>query len=106
MDTRSGDCTGTDFLFIIYSCKKNARVSNELYERINNKIKHLKPSQKDKIGKMVNFSAPLHISNVMICNSEGVISRIGFINSKEGKVRVFKKTKIVMLVLFLKMRHN
>ena len=70
--------------------------TKDLLNLINedNKIKHLKPSQKDKIGKIVNFSAPLHISNVMICNSEGVISRIGFINSKEGKLRVFKKTKV------------
>jgi len=44
MDTSNSTSTSTstDFLFIIYSCKKNARVSNELYERINNKIKHTK----------------------------------------------------------------
>jgi len=65
-----------------------------IIEGINNKIKHLKPSQKDKIGKIINFSAPLHISNVMICNPEGVVSRIGFINSKKGKLRIFKKTKV------------
>ncbi len=65
-----------------------------IVEGINNKIKHLKPSQKDKIGKIINFSAPLHISNVMICNPEGVVSRIGFINSKKGKLRIFKKTKV------------
>ena len=65
-----------------------------IIEGINNKIKHLKPSQKDKIGKIINFSAPLHISNVMICNPEGVISRIGFKNSKKGKLRIFKKTKV------------
>ena len=40
MDAGTG--TSTDFLFIIYSCKKNARVSNEIYERIKNKIKHTK----------------------------------------------------------------
>jgi len=65
-----------------------------IIEGINNKIKHVKPSQKDKIGKIINFSAPLHISNVMICNSDGIISRIGFTNSKNGKLRVFKKTKV------------
>lgn len=36
MDAGTG--TGTDFLFIIYSCKKNARGTNELYERIKNKL--------------------------------------------------------------------
>ena len=65
-----------------------------IIEGLNNKIKHLKPSQKDKIGKIINFSAPLDISNVMICNSEGVISRIGFTSSKENKLRIFKKTKV------------
>ncbi len=65
-----------------------------IVEGINNKIKHLKPSQKDKIGKIINFSAPLNVSNVMACNSEGAISRIGFTNSKEGKLRIFKKTKV------------
>ncbi len=65
-----------------------------IIEGINNKVKHLKPSQKDKIGKIINFSEPLNVSNVMACNSEGVISRIGFTNSKEGKLRIFKKTKV------------
>ena len=34
--------TDTDFLFIIYSCKKNTRVSNEIYEKINNKLTRTK----------------------------------------------------------------
>jgi large subunit ribosomal protein L24 len=75
--------------------KSILRKKNQIIiEGLNNKIKHLKPSQKDKIGKIINFSAPLDISNVMICNSEGVISRIGFTSSKENKLRIFKKTKV------------
>jgi len=75
--------------------KSIIRKKNQIIiEGLNNKIKHLKPSQKDKIGKIINFSAPLDISNVMICNSEGVISRIGFTSSKENKLRIFKKTKV------------
>lgn len=59
---------------------------------INRKIKHVKPSQKNKIGKIVNFNAPLHISNVMLCDENGLASKIKFILKDNLKVRIFKKT--------------
>jgi len=34
--------TDTDFLFIIYSCKKNTRSSTEIYKKINNKLTRTK----------------------------------------------------------------
>ncbi len=59
---------------------------------VNKKIKHVKPSQKNKIGKIVNFNAPLHISNVMLCDENGLASKIKFILKDNLKVRIFKKT--------------
>lgn len=59
---------------------------------MNKKIKHVKPSQKNKIGKIVNFNAPLHISNVMLCDENGLASKIKFILKDNLKVRIFKKT--------------
>ena len=63
---------------------------------INKKIKHVKPSQKNKIGKILNFNAPLHISNVMLCDENGLASKIKFILKDNLKVRIFKKTNQLM----------
>ena len=37
---------------------------------INTKIKHVKHSQKDKLGKIIKFDSPIAISNVMFRNKE------------------------------------
>jgi len=44
------------------------------------------------MGKIVNFNAPLHISNVMLCDENGLASKIKFILKDNLKVRIFKKT--------------
>ncbi len=79
---------------------KIGKVTNILLEKkkiivsgINNKIKHVKPSQKDKVGKIVNFESPINISNVMVCGETGIASRVGFINQNGKKIRILKKTK-------------
>jgi large subunit ribosomal protein L24 len=64
-----------------------------IVDGINNKIKHVKPSQKDKVGKIINFYGPIHISNVMLCNENGITSKVGFIIQNEKKIRILKKTK-------------
>jgi len=64
-----------------------------IVEGINTKTKHVKPSQKDKVGKIVKFNAPIHISNVMVCNTEGLASKIGIIVENGKKIRILKKTK-------------
>lgn len=61
-------------------------------EGINKKIKHVKSSEKNKIGKIINFNAPLDISNVMLCNENGLASKIKFYLKNNIKVRIFKKT--------------
>jgi len=64
-----------------------------IVEGINVKIKHIKPNQKEKSGKLVKFEAPIDLSNVMICNSEGIISRVNFRIEGDEKVRFYTKTK-------------
>lgn len=64
-----------------------------IVEGINVKIKHIKSNQKEKSGKIVKFEAPIDLSNVMICNSEGISSRVNFRIEADEKVRFYTKTK-------------
>ena len=67
-----------------------------IVDNLNFKIKHVKPTQKYKVGKLVKFNAPIHISNVMVCNQQGISSKIGFIIENGKKLRILKKTKEVI----------
>jgi large subunit ribosomal protein L24 len=67
-----------------------------IIEGMNTKIKHVKPAKKDEIGKIIQFDAPLHISNVMLCDENGVASRIGITMNDGKKVRILKKTKTLL----------
>ena len=68
---------------------KNGKI---VIEGINTKVKHVKPSRKDEAGKIIQFDAPIDISNVMLCDENGVTSRVGFTTQDNKKVRIFKKT--------------
>jgi len=63
---------------------------------INKKIKHVKPSQKDKIGKIINLEAPLDISNIMLCDATGIVSKVSFILKDNKKIRILKKTNQII----------
>lgn len=69
---------------------KNKKI---IIEGINTKIKHVKPSQKDKLGKIIKFDSPISISNVMYCNTIGLASKIGIKLIDKKKIRIFKKTQ-------------
>lgn len=60
---------------------------------INVKKKHVKPRKEGEIGKILQFEAPIHSSNVMVYNSDkNVASRVSYQKDESGKkVRVFKK---------------
>lgn len=62
-------------------------------EGINTKIKHVKPSKKDEVGKIIQFDAPLDISNVMLCDENGITSKVAIEIQEGKKVRIFKKTQ-------------
>jgi large subunit ribosomal protein L24 len=62
-------------------------------EGVNMKKKHLKPTQANPDGGIVEFAAPIHVSNVMAYDSKKkVASRIAFKEENGKKVRVYKKT--------------
>lgn len=64
-----------------------------IVEGINTKIKHVKPAKKDEVGKIIQFDAPFDVSNIMLCDENGVVGKIKFQIENGKKVRVFKKTK-------------
>ena len=64
-----------------------------IVEGVNIAKKHLKPSQQNPGGGIVEKLLPIHVSNVMAYDSKKkVASRIGYAEEKGKKVRVFKKT--------------
>lgn len=64
-----------------------------IVKEINIKRKHVKPRKEGDVGKISQFEAPIHSSNVMLYNQEKQLaSRIGYkIDESGNKVRVFKK---------------
>lgn len=67
--------------------------SQVVVEEINVKKKHVKPSKEGEVGKISEFEAPIHSSNVMLYSKENKIaSRIGYkVDDTGKKVRVLKK---------------
>ncbi|MER1987927.1 MAG: 50S ribosomal protein L24 [Solibacillus sp.] len=68
-----------------------------LVEGVNIVKKHIKPNQLNPQGGIVTQEAAIHISNVMLIDPKsGEPTRVGF-EIKEGKkVRVAKKTGVVI----------
>ena len=60
---------------------------------INIKKKHIKPKKEGEVGRISQFEAPIHTSNVMLYSIEKeVASRISIkIDSNGTKIRVLKK---------------
>lgn len=70
---------------------KNHRI---IVEGINMVVKHTRPSAKNTKGGIIHKEAPVHISNVMIIDGQGNVTRVGRrIDEKTGKlVRYSKKS--------------
>jgi large subunit ribosomal protein L24 len=62
-------------------------------KEVNLKRKHVKPRKEGDVGKISQFEAPIHTSNVMLYNEDKQLaSRVGYKIDESGKkVRVFKK---------------
>ena len=62
-------------------------------KEINIKRKHVKPRKEGDVGKISQFEAPIHSSNVMLYNQDKQLaSRVGYkVDESGNKVRVFKK---------------
>ena len=67
--------------------------NKDVVKEINIKRKHVKPRKEGDVGKISQFEAPIHSSNVMLYNEDKqVASRVGYKTDESGnKVRVFKK---------------
>lgn len=66
-------------------------------EGVNLVKKHLKPSQINPDGGIIEKEMPIHVSNVMIYDSKSKqVSRIGIKEEKGKRVRVYKKTGAVI----------
>jgi len=66
-------------------------------EGVNLVKKHLKPSQANPDGGIIEKEMPIHVSNVMVYDSKTKkVSRIGVKEEKGKKVRVYKKTGAVL----------
>ena len=61
-------------------------------EGINIKTKHVKPAPKEKSGEIIQTEAPINISNVMLCDSENIASRIRVVKTGKDQERFSKKT--------------
>lgn len=64
-----------------------------MVEGVNMVSKHTKANAKNPNGGIVKKEAPLHISNLMLVNAQGVATRIGRRLNEDGKlVRYSKKS--------------
>ena len=68
--------------------QKNSKV---VVEGVNMITKHMKPSQANQNGGIIQKEAPIDASNVMLM-FKGQPTRVGFKIEKDKKVRVAKKT--------------
>ena len=68
-----------------------------LVEQINMIKKHMKPSQKNKEGGIIEREGPLHISNVsIICPKCSKATRVGVQIGDENKMRFCKKCREII----------
>ena len=69
--------------------------SQVIIKNLNIKTKHIRPNQKNESGRIVNFEAPIHSSNVMLYSIKHQLrSRYHIIsNEKYEKYRQLNKTK-------------
>lgn len=69
--------------------------SQVIINNLNIKTKHVKPNQKEESGKIINFEAPIHSSNVMLYSEKNKVrSRYRkILNENSQKYRELNKTK-------------
>ena len=69
-------------------------IDKVVVDKVNIMKKHLRPQKKGEQGQVIEFSNPLHVSNVMVIDPDnGKPSRVGFkIGSDGKKVRISKKS--------------
>lgn len=73
------------------------KVEKVVVEGVNMRKRHLRPKKQGEKGQIVEISAPMHVSNVMlVCGKCGKPTRVGYSISKDAKSRICKKCKAVI----------
>lgn len=66
-------------------------------ENLNLRVKHTRPRREREKGERVQFSAPLHASNVMlVCSKCSKPTRIGYRVIENKKIRICRKCKEII----------
>jgi large subunit ribosomal protein L24 len=65
-------------------------------EGLNTIKKHVRTREKGKPGQILTLSAPLAMSKVMLIDSDGKPTRVGYSIEGGKKVRISKRTKQVI----------
>lgn len=77
--------------------KAMPRDNKVIVEGVNIVKKHMKPTQQNPDGGIIEKEAPIHVSNIMAYDAKAKkASRIGFKEEKGKKVRVYKKSGAVL----------
>ena len=91
--------TGSDKGTVAKVIKAIPKKHQVVVEGVNMKKKHLKPTQANPDGGIIEFEAPIDVSNVMAYDSKAkVASRISYKMEKGEKVRVYTKTGNVVKI--------
>lgn len=73
--------------------KQILKSSNKvIIEGLNVNIKHQKPVTREESGSIVQKESPINISNVILCDSNNIPSRIRIVKVNKNKERFSKKT--------------
>jgi large subunit ribosomal protein L24 len=72
------------------------KANKVVVEGVNIAKKHQKPSNANPQGGIVEFEAPIHVSNVQVLDKNGVAGRVGYKVVDGKKVRYSKKTGEVL----------
>ncbi|MFK7757557.1 MAG: 50S ribosomal protein L24 [Flavobacteriales bacterium] len=62
-----------------------------LVEGVNIVSKHIKPSPTNPQGGIVKTEAAIHVSNLMVIDGKGNVTRIGRRRDKDGKLERYSK---------------
>lgn len=63
-----------------------------IVEGLNVIIKHQKSVTREESGSIIQKEAPMHISNIMLCDSNNIPSRIRIVKVGKSKQRFSKKS--------------
>lgn len=69
----------------------HTKTNRVLIEGVNMITKHVKPSATTPQGSIEKKEAPIHVSNVMVIDNQGVPTRVGRVRGDNGKLERFSK---------------